>query len=224
MAYVTEWITNIILLILFAAILELLLPNSSLQRYVKLVVGLMVLMVMIQPILSVFKTDPEDWLASMSEWVDGEMPNEESSIERKKVEIEKGKLAYISEQVAVQLMNQAREPLQQQYGVVPVEVEVELETFDESENVLEGLSKVRAVLTPRTTEGHEDGDSQTVTLVKPVVIEPVGEKNAADEKELEVMADPDEMEEIKTFLSVHWQIPSEQIELELKGGEKNGGQ
>jgi len=59
MALISSWITNILLLILFATILELLLPNSSTQRYVKLVVGLMILVAMLQPVLSIFHEDPE---------------------------------------------------------------------------------------------------------------------------------------------------------------------
>ncbi|MBM7097289.1 stage III sporulation protein AF [Bacillus sp. H-16] len=221
MAYITQWITNIILLILFAAILELLLPNSSLQRYVKLVVGLMVLMVMIQPILTVFKTDPEDWLSSVSEWVDGDLPDEETSIERKKVEIEKGRLAYISEQVAVQMRNEAKEPLKQQFGLVPQEVTIELEEFQENENILAGLKVVRAVLAPAGEEAEEEvnaGQADGITPVETVVIHPVGDGSSDEKEDAAVLADVHEVDEITAFLSVQWQIPSENILLELKGG------
>ncbi|MEN2451142.1 stage III sporulation protein AF, partial [Bacillus sp. JR_15] len=33
MSFLTEWITSIILFILFAIVIDLLLPNSSMQKY-----------------------------------------------------------------------------------------------------------------------------------------------------------------------------------------------
>ncbi|MFP3440851.1 stage III sporulation protein AF, partial [Pantoea sp. SIMBA_133] len=57
MAVITGWITNIIVLILLATVLELLLPNSSMQRYVKMVIGLMLMAVILSPILTIFTKD-----------------------------------------------------------------------------------------------------------------------------------------------------------------------
>ena len=62
MSFVITWLTNIILLILLATILELLLPKNALQKYVKMVVGLLLLIVLLQPVFTIFTEDFDRWL------------------------------------------------------------------------------------------------------------------------------------------------------------------
>ncbi len=42
MDFLKEWVTNIILFILLATVIDMLLPNSSMQKYTKMVTGLAV--------------------------------------------------------------------------------------------------------------------------------------------------------------------------------------
>lgn len=59
MSFLTEWLTSIVLFILFAIVIDMLLPNSSMQKYAKMVVSLLLIVVMLNPIFKLFKTDPE---------------------------------------------------------------------------------------------------------------------------------------------------------------------
>lgn len=59
MSFLTEWLTSIILFILFAIVIDMLLPSSSMQKYAKMVVSLLLIIVMLNPIFKLFKTDPE---------------------------------------------------------------------------------------------------------------------------------------------------------------------
>ncbi|WP_096188465.1 stage III sporulation protein AF [Evansella halocellulosilytica] len=212
MSVVTAWVTNIIILILFATILELLLPNSKMQRYVKLVVGLMLLMVMLQPILSIFQTDPEEWLSEMAEWGTVDEENQMNEIESKKNEIEMVQDAYISEQAAVQLKRQVESKLIEQFEVVPVEVAMTLETSNTDE-ILEEYPDVH-VLLQRVEEVQEDEEISVVTI-DPVVID-------QDDEELETTDHPqnDLDDAITSFLSSEWSIPVEKIHVQWKGGEE----
>lgn len=79
MGFINEWITSIVLLILLAVVLEMLLPNSQLKNYVKLTVSLMLLLFLLQPILSLFHEDPDEWLYSLIE----ESSTTEYSVEEK---------------------------------------------------------------------------------------------------------------------------------------------
>lgn len=47
----TEWIKNIIFVVLFASFLELLLPNSSMQRFVRVIMGLFIMLAILNPII-----------------------------------------------------------------------------------------------------------------------------------------------------------------------------
>lgn len=59
MSFLTEWLTTIVLFILFAIVIDMLLPSSSMQKYAKMVVSLLLIVVMLTPIFKLFKTDPE---------------------------------------------------------------------------------------------------------------------------------------------------------------------
>ncbi len=59
MSFLTEWLTSIVLFILFAIVIDMLLPSSSMQKYAKMVVSLLLIVVMLTPIFKLFKTDPE---------------------------------------------------------------------------------------------------------------------------------------------------------------------
>ncbi|PYZ98583.1 stage III sporulation protein AF [Alteribacter lacisalsi] len=215
MAFVTEWVANIIMLVLFAAILELLLPNSSLQRYVKLVVGLMVLMVMIQPILSVFHSDPEEWFHAMAEWVDDDYGSHETSLQQKKIDIDDGTRAYISEYMAVLLTRQVSDDLEKKFGVVPASIEVEMNEYTEGEEVLEGVGAVRITLAEPhpNPEGDEDPDNLIVPVEAVVIL--TGEEEPIEDSHSSGITGS---EEIRAFLAETWNIPETLIELEMKGG------
>ena len=42
MEFIKEWVTNIILFVLFATLIDMLLPTSKFQKYTKMVVGLII--------------------------------------------------------------------------------------------------------------------------------------------------------------------------------------
>lgn len=57
------WLKKIVLLVLLATVLDLLLPNTELQRYVKLVMGLIILLVILSPILTLISPHiTDEWI------------------------------------------------------------------------------------------------------------------------------------------------------------------
>ena len=51
-AFLSNWLKEIVLLILIATFIDLLLPNRSMERYVKLVMGLVIILAILAPIIS----------------------------------------------------------------------------------------------------------------------------------------------------------------------------
>ncbi|MBF8982656.1 stage III sporulation protein AF [Lutibacter sp. B2] len=49
--FLKDWIKNIVILIIFITMLELLLPNSSMKKYVNMVVGLLLIIVILNPLV-----------------------------------------------------------------------------------------------------------------------------------------------------------------------------
>jgi len=46
---IAGWVKNIIIIVLFASFLELLLPNSSLQRFIRVIMGLLIMLAILNP-------------------------------------------------------------------------------------------------------------------------------------------------------------------------------
>lgn len=57
MAWLGDWLREIILIVLLAAFVEMLLPSKSMERYARLVLSLLVLLTMLSPIVSFLKGD-----------------------------------------------------------------------------------------------------------------------------------------------------------------------
>lgn len=59
MTWLAEWLKEIIFVVLLATFIDLLLPNRSMERYVKLVVSLLILLTLISPVMRLFAPDAE---------------------------------------------------------------------------------------------------------------------------------------------------------------------
>ncbi|ARK31402.1 stage III sporulation protein AF [Halalkalibacter krulwichiae] len=222
MGFLTEWLTNIILLILLATILELMLPNSNMQRYVKMVVGLLLLVVMLQPLLTIFKEDVDEWLFSLSRETEQTEQSINNQINLQKREIELGQRAYHLEQVAVQLKRQVTEALEKDHKVQITDVSVDiveekLERFEQlsEEQIIDAVHAIHVQVqnAPEVTEevegSREVSPIQTVNIdtTLPVMNEKLDETNK-------------DLEPVQQFLSENWYIPKEKILLVWEGGER----
>ncbi|MFD0586798.1 stage III sporulation protein AF [Paenibacillus sp. GCM10027627] len=68
-AWLSDWLRDIIAVILLAMLAELLLPNKAMLRYARLVVGLFILLTILSPILKLLQTDMADRLdAGIALW------------------------------------------------------------------------------------------------------------------------------------------------------------
>ncbi len=54
MELLTSWLHQIVLIVLFAIVMDLILPSSSMQKYIKLVMGLLIMMTLLKPIAILF--------------------------------------------------------------------------------------------------------------------------------------------------------------------------
>jgi stage III sporulation protein AF len=56
-AYLSEWLKKLILLVLIASFVDLILPNSAIQRYARMTIGLLIILTMLSPLLALFNLD-----------------------------------------------------------------------------------------------------------------------------------------------------------------------
>ncbi|MFK3894140.1 stage III sporulation protein AF [Bacillus subtilis] len=206
MSFLTEWLTTIVLFILFAIVIDMLLPSSSMQKYAKMVVSLLLIVVMLTPIFKLFKTDPEVIFEYLTKNGQSESADIKNQINSKKIEIQASQRAYILEEMAVQLKKKAEERFSHdEYKVGRIKL-----TAGEKVDSEEDIKTISVYMAPSS--------EKTVQTVAPVHIDTdhaYVTKEAAEQKEAK---------QIKTQLADIWEIGSEKITVHIEGGESVGNE
>ncbi|MFK3937190.1 stage III sporulation protein AF [Alkalihalobacillus sp. NPDC078783] len=206
----TGWITGLVLLIMLAIILEMLLPNSSMRGYVKMVISLLILVAMLKPVLSLFTMDSDEWVRNLQASDPYETNSIESQINLQKSGLEEVRAAYISEQVADQLVEQAEETMRDTYSLEFASVEVLQETGQGGQEDEEAV-EIHAVV----RESEEQMEEQTTTReIQTVRVDLSKQPN--EEETVDLLP-------VKKYLSESWEIPESKIMLYLEGGEQVDG-
>ncbi|MBT2656537.1 stage III sporulation protein AF [Bacillus sp. ISL-18] len=209
MDFLKEWVTNIILFILLATVIDMLLPNSSMQKYTKMVTGLLLIAIILTPILKLISKDFETTMSAIPSYQAPGEKNIKNSIDLKKKEIQASQHAYILEEMAVQLKKDVKEELMNQYGL---EIEkIDLAVNEESDKAFpENLQKVTVLLK------QPENSVQTVEAIKQIEIN--------TETPLPSKGSTKETKQIASFLSQKWNVTEKTVEVSIEGGikKKNG--
>jgi stage III sporulation protein AF len=202
MHYLTQWVSNIIVFILLAMIVDMLMPDSSMKKYTKMVTGLLLIAIILTPIVKLSSENIDKMFASLASSNginDGDMKN---SIEMKKKEIEKTQHAYILEQMAVQLKKEANGELVDQYKKSIQTINLQMKKGEEMSNDPSNVEKVIVGL-------KDAADKKAVPVVKPIEINP--------EKPVQTQTNTED-KNIISLLSNCWNISRNQIQLQSEGG------
>ncbi|WP_075982265.1 stage III sporulation protein AF [Bacillus massilinigeriensis] len=198
MDFLIEWITNIILFVLLATVIDMLLPNSNLQKYTKMVTGLLLMAIILSPILKIVS---QDFQIPTFEFIQDK--NAENLIEIKKKEIQASQTAYILEQTAVQMKNDAQEELMTGYGLMITDID--LSVNDQAQgNFPENVEKIKVQLT------SIEEKTNTVEAISKVEINTDESPPTNDQS--------DTLERITSHLSEKWGVGQEMIDVMVKGG------
>ncbi|RYM06021.1 stage III sporulation protein AF [Sporolactobacillus sp. THM7-7] len=210
MSYLVEWVSQLVLIVLFAVILELLLPTSGFQKYVKFVIGLVLIVALTDPIIRLFQLDPGDLISGMGQA--GTDAQVEQETDRQKSEIESAQSAYIHEQVAVQMKDQVKEELNQKYGLQINDMKLSAKEADGRSLSLDKVSLVLGQANRSGKAGETGGRA-----VKPV--EEVSVQLDEETKEEGKREEAGEMEKVRSFLAERWEIDKRLISIHLEGGD-----
>ncbi len=188
------------------------------QRYVKMVVGLLLLVVMLQPLLSIFTEDVDEWLFSLA----GETEQTErlvnDSINLQKRDIESGVRAYTLEQVAVQLERQVAGELKDQHSLVIKEVEIDLEG-DINQAIDEEQITAIHVFVQTISDNEEVEEENESSEISPVQVVRIDTTSRGQQRQ-EMEETAFDLQPVQTLLSQNWQIPKDKILLAWEGGKQ----
>lgn len=216
MAWFVLWLKKIILLVLLAAFLDLILPNTSLQRYVKMVMGLLILLTIITPIFSLFHISPDELAVRFGRYQQELEQNRPypiwQRISQKLVETQDRQAErYVSTQMAALI----REQIGTAFGVTVASVDVR---FHESAAASPEIETITLVVTEREEDKAEPSAVKKgeVRPIQPVDIEvQVGKPVSPGEQEsIPASSRHDALRKaIAAQVARDWQIAPEQVKV-----------
>lgn len=202
MDYFITWITRLVLFLFLVLIVEMLLPQTMMRKYVHIVLSFLFLLMFLHPLFQLFNVDINQAISrSMDTFEqslnDNQLKNE---IENKKIEIQASQDAYVEEELIVQMINQVKEGLIEKY-----EMEISNVQFRSEENIgAETLEEASIYV--------EVQENVTNSEVKKVVIgnDQVPKKETEDET----------LHHVSAYLAEQWEVKLEQLNV-VKKGENN---
>jgi stage III sporulation protein AF len=196
-SFLAGWVSNIIIFVLLATVIDMLLPNSALQKYAKMVIGLLLIAIIITPILGLFNKDFDDILtAATSEFEDQKKKDLGNLTELKKKEIQATQGAYILKQMAVDLQAEVEEELMADYNMRISSIDVGVK--NEEEPGVDDLQNITISL--EKAEGKENSEIEAVAKVD---INTDGPSTSNDAN----------LDAVKRFLATSWSVDEEIIEI-----------
>ncbi|MCB5933680.1 stage III sporulation protein AF [Caldibacillus thermoamylovorans] len=207
MEFLTSWITNIILFILLAVTVELLLPQTGLQKYVKMVLGLLLIIIFLTPVFKLFSVDIDNLLNRATGKLGEEKISLENSIEKQKIEIQNDQHAYILEQTAVQLEEMTEKELMKQFDYqfahIQLNVSDTIGLTNSIEDILDNIESIHVTLIDK-----QEAD-QTVMNVEEVNVQLGEQKSDFHEAD---------MNSIASFLAKKWGVDRDIVQITIERG------
>ena len=117
---IIHWVTQMIIFILLAAIIDLLIPANAMKKYVKLIFGLILMLIFLKPLFYLFNLDVNQSIeSSLSQLYQEEKTGHslENLTKLQKTDIQASQHAYILEQMANQLKSIANPSLIENHQV-----------------------------------------------------------------------------------------------------------
>lgn len=202
MSFLASWISNVIIFVLLATVIDMLLPSSSFQKYTKMVIGLLLIAIMITPILHLFHTNFDQLLATATSQIQLDDKNKLGNLtESKKKEIQAVQSAYILEQLDDQLKGKVEEELMKKYQLKIEGMNVDVKN-EENPKLPDDLLNISVSLTKIKKEG----------AVEAVAKVDINTKNSLNTNDSDYT-------EVKQFLAKSWSVDTEMIQI---SGERGG--
>ncbi|GED12979.1 stage III sporulation protein AF [Aneurinibacillus migulanus] len=233
MAMLILWLKKIILLVLLATFLDLLLPSNTYSKYVKLVMGLLILLALVSPLLDLFRKDiPFAQLSFAIEKGAGQTQNPDFT----SVDALAKKLAAQNDQetnryVEEQISGLVKKQVETQHGVRVQQVHVQVNS--EGQKTGQPIERISVVLAPGKAQekgGKQSEQGVSVEPVKPVKVEiSLDSRNegvhppAEKEQSVAVVAEQKRTEEaIEAGISAAWNVPGDAVRITWSDAGEEG--
>lgn len=218
MAYIGEWVKHIVLLILMATFLDLILPNSSMRKYVKLVVGFLLILLILSPILQLFKLDQDRLLLTIDQILEKKNRPLTLQMEQEQSRIKVGQDQAIIDEVIVKWSEEIKVGIEKDFDVVVQLVTLDLQRSGDQIDIHELTLQIEQI--PKKESESEQGKDQEgkspstvkgVEPIQPVMIQINDSRNKR--KDQDMISDEQKKieKEVLTYLNDEWNISVDKI-------------
>jgi stage III sporulation protein AF len=209
-----DWLKQIVLLVLIATFIDLLLPNNAMERYVKLVMGLLIILAILSPIFNLLKKDLN--LSSLAFTTDSSTASKTltplNQIKENSEKLKTAQNSLIQEQTEKAMEQMIREQIAQKF---PVEVmEAKVTTQMSPEHVTQ-IKQVQLVARMKETNSPEGADGKQAQPIEPVHVD-VGHDRPALTQPAKQPQETGLARSIADDLKRTWNLSSEQIQVRLE--------
>ncbi|TCZ77450.1 stage III sporulation protein AF [Paenibacillus albiflavus] len=236
MQWFHDWLKMVITVVMFAAFIDLLLPNTKMQRYVKTVLSLFILLTLLSPVLELLRSN---WnVDQMLAEAEKQVEQKEAGMGKSLSDNPKGSLQAINEQglrlkdaqdqqatllAEKQIAEGIKETIRAETAYEAEQVIVLTATDTEGKPYIKNISVVMHDKASSLTTSAEPNKSKSIEPVKPVDIQirvdrkdtPVSgttRDTAMEDTKESVQAKT----EVKQLIGRNWSVPSERIEIRVE--------
>jgi stage III sporulation protein AF len=179
-----SWLKELVLIVLLASFVDMILPSRSMERYVKLVLSLLILLTLLSPVVRLLSSSPSEVLGrALDLQRQAETGKREPTLEeilakgsQLKQQQEQSSMQWAGKEVAKEMKGQ----LEQYTGLAIQSVQVTLAKIQQKESGLEAGTGVQSVVVKLAEQQPEKEKKNTDVSpgadAKPIMVEPVAEK------------------------------------------------
>lgn len=226
---ISQWLQQIILLVLIATILDMLLPNTSIQRYVKFVMALLILLSMISPVINWIQKDlsvEKLYIKMMN--IGNDEQNDWARLKDYSEKLMRENDREAHEFVKEQLSAMIAARVEERYELNVDEVRIDFEQKNVQEQSYPVISSVQLILDKdiRSAGKGDRNDRIQIEPVEPVTIDVSGRSlsdlsRTSPSPEL-TAAERKLLNEVVTDVAQTWDIERSRVRAKIKGNEEEG--
>ncbi|MCS1350776.1 stage III sporulation protein AF [Mechercharimyces sp. CAU 1602] len=200
--WISDWLKPIILLVLMASFIDLILPNQSLDRYVKLVMGLLIILAILSPIFRFLSDDLDvsrwTWKSDASVEMATDSMASLQEINTKSQTASREQQTLLRTQVDKTLQQEIARDVAKRFPVKVMEAELEIAWGEEGQPAeLESVTLYLLPLTETTLTDESGAEENKIEPIQPVEeIAPIAP--ITGEKRSETAAEPVLQQELST--------------------------
>ncbi len=210
MEWLSDWVKQIILLVMVATFFDLLLPNHSMERYVKLVMGLLIILAILSPLFQLMNQDfrlSKVMFALKEGWTGREAtPFEQIQEDIKK--LEKSQNHLIQQQTEKSMERIMTEQVEKKFAVEVVQAKIQTRL---NQHQVPEITEIDLVAKQKTKEELKQVPIRAVEPVSVEINENELESTDSITKEAEKLK-----KEIINYLGEYWQISPSQIQISFE--------